>query len=206
MISLEQALSDLAVSTWRVLIGFLMAFAIALILAIARHHLPRRVRSHVLVKLCFDLPKFPPPIAWIPFVVLWLGIGQWAAITIVIIGALPALFTHMYDGLENFSPRQLQLADSLEIHGLKRYYFIYAKAMLPYIFTGSKMAMSMAWMSVIASEMVSGESGLGYGIQMSRVYLDYDMMVLYMFLIGLMGFVFYQGIELGRVRWVKWPS
>lgn len=204
MIEIEQVLLDLVASCFRVFVGFFLAFILALLLAVLRHQMPRHMRNHPLINFFFDLPKFPPPIAWIPFIVLALGIGEIAAVSIVVIGALPPLFTHLYDGLEHFPQRLLRLADSLQIKGSKRLIHIYARSLLGQVLTGAKMALAMAWMSVIASEMVSGQSGLGHGIQMARVYLDFKTMALYMFLIGLMGFLFYHLIEVVRRRVVKW--
>ncbi len=60
---------------------------------------------------------------------------------------------------------------------------------LPYIFTGLKIGIGMAWMSLIAAELIGAQSGLGYFIQMNRLLLRIDNVVLGMVLIGLIGYI-----------------
>ena len=64
----------------------------------------------------------------------------------------------------------------------------------------------MGWMSVIAAEMISGQSGLGYGIGLARIYLRYDFILLYMFLMACGGQLLFLSIDWLRTRLIPWES
>ncbi len=206
MLNLATVATDLFFSLYRVLAGLLLATFLSLLLSWIRFSLPKSVRGNILVKFCFEAPKFPPPIAWIPLIVLLAGIGEISAILIVAIGALPPLFTTLFDGLDKFPTRYLDTANSYELKGLERFKIIYLRALMPNFFTGLKSAAGMGWMSVIAAEMVSGESGLGYGIGLARIYLRYDYILIYMVLMALTGQTIFYLIDRLRLFSITWET
>jgi NitT/TauT family transport system permease protein len=173
----------------RVIIGVLLAVVLGVSCGLLRSSLPSRIKSNRLVCFLLDAPKFPPPIAWIPFVILWFGIGEFSAYIIVGIGAFSPIFTNTYEGAESVSHIIRDTAHSLEIKGVRFLIRIVLFAALPAIFTGIRIGISMAWMAIIASEMIAGQSGLGYSIQINRINMQFDLMVVDMVLIGVIGFM-----------------
>ena len=173
----------------RVFVGVLLAMVLGILFGLLRSGLPNRIKSSKLVCFLIDAPKFPPPIAWIPFVILWFGIGELPAYIIVGIGAFSPIFTNTYEGAESVSCIIHDTAHSLEIRGLRLLTQVIFFAALPVIFTGIRIGIGMAWMAIIASEMIAGQSGLGYSIQMNRINLQFDLMVIDMILIGVIGFM-----------------
>ena len=149
----------------------------------------KKIKNSRIFNFFIDLPRFPPPIAWIPFVILIFGVGEFGAYIIVFIGALSPIFISTYEGLENVSIEQINSTKNFEIKGLKYYYFFLIPSALPHIAIGIKSSISMGWMSVIAAEMVTGQSGLGYAMQLYRLNLDYTKMVICMLLISFIGYV-----------------
>lgn len=188
----------------RVGAGVVMAMVAGIALGLGRSLLPPRLKRNRLLKFLFEAPKFPPPIAWIPFVIIWLGIGEFAAYTIVFIGALSPIFTSTYEGAEAVAPALRNCARSLEVHGPRYLLRIIFPAALPQIFTGVRVGVSMGWMSVIAAEMISGQSGLGYSIQLNRLNMQYDLMTVDMVLIGIIGFLLHEAIVLLQKKIVPW--
>jgi ABC-type nitrate/sulfonate/bicarbonate transport system permease component len=188
----------------RVVIGICAAVVAGILLGLARSVLPAGIRHNQLVNFLFEAPKFPPPIAWIPFVILLFGIGELSAYTIVFIGAFAPIFTNAYDGAQSVSVIIRNTARSLEIRGIRYVWFILLPAAMPQILTGIRVGVSMGWMSVIAAEMISGQSGLGYSIQLNRLNLQYDLMTLDMVLIGIIGFVLFEGILLLERTLIPW--
>ena len=85
-----------------------------------------------------------------------------------------------------------------------------AMVLLPYaspqVFTGIRVGVSMGWMSVIAAEMVSGQSGLGYAIQLDRLNLDYTSVLLDIFLIGLIGFILFEALVKAERTIIPWNT
>ncbi|MDO8261329.1 MAG: ABC transporter permease subunit, partial [Candidatus Magasanikbacteria bacterium] len=91
--------------------------------------------------------------------------------------------------------------------GLSRFvYFreVLFKFSLPYIFTGLKIGIGMAWICVIAAEMIGAQSGLGYFIQINRLYLRTDYMIVGMILIGLIGYFLNLSISALEKKIIKW--
>lgn len=74
-------------SVSRVAAGVSIAVVLGVSMGLGRSFLPTVIKRNRLVKLLFETPKFPPPIAWIPFVILFFGIGEFSAYVIVFIGA-----------------------------------------------------------------------------------------------------------------------
>lgn len=197
-------LTNCLYSIRRVFIGVCAAVVIGILFGLVRSGLPAAVQGSRIVNLLFEAPKFPPPIAWIPFVILLFGIGELSAYSIVFIGAFAPIFTNAYDGARSVSTILCNTARSLEIRGLRYLWSILLPAALPQILTGIRVGVSMGWMSVIAAEMISGQSGLGYSIQLNRLNLQYDLMTLDMVLIGMIGFVLFEGILLLEKKLIPW--
>jgi len=191
-------------SIQRVVIGVCAAVVLGILLGLVRSSLPAGVQRSRIVNFLFEAPKFPPPIAWIPFVILLFGIGELSAYSIVFIGAFAPIFTNAYDGAQSVSAIFCNTARSLEIRGLRYLWSILLPAALPQILTGIRVGVSMGWMSVIAAEMISGQSGLGYSIQLNRLNLQYDLVTLDMVLIGIIGFVLFEGILLLEKKLIPW--
>jgi ABC-type nitrate/sulfonate/bicarbonate transport system permease component len=191
-------------SIQRVVIGVCMALLLGISLGLVRSILPHSIQGNRIINFCFEAPKFPPPIAWIPFVILFFGIGELSAYTIVFIGAFAPIFTNTYDGALSASVIIRNTARSFEIRGFRYLWLILLPAALPQIFTGIRVGVSMGWMSVIAAEMISGQSGLGYSIQLNRLNLKYDLMTLDMVLIGTIGFLLFEGILSLEKKLIPW--
>lgn len=180
-------------STTRVAVGVCIAIVLGIIIGLMRSSLPGVLKSNRCIKFLFVAPTCPPPIAWIPFVILLFGIGELSAYTIVFIGAFTPISINAYEGIEAVPRIIRHTAQSLEVRGIRYYTHVILPAALPQIFTGIRGGISFGWMSVIAAEMISGQSGLGYSIQLNRIGMQYDLMCLDMILIGTIGFALHQG-------------
>ncbi len=199
-------LYDCCFSLFRVMSGVALAVTVGVAAGLLRSQLPPWIKGNPVVIFVLEAPRFPPPIAWIPFVILSVGIGELAAVTIVFIGAFPPIFTNAFDGAEAVPRRISRTARSMEFRGVSYLLRILLPAAMPQIFTGLRIAMGMGWMSVIAAEMISGQSGLGYAIQIHRYNLQYDLMVLDMVLIGTIGFLLSQMTSMLERKMIPWRS
>lgn len=188
----------------RVLAGVSLAVFLGIALGLGRSLLPAGIKGRRFIKFLFEAPKFPPPIAWIPFVILLFGIGEFAAYVIVFIGAFPPIFTSTYEGAEAVPLVIRNCARSMEIRGARYLWFIILRAALPQIFTGVRVGVSMGWMSVIAAEMISGQSGLGYSIQLNRLNMQYDLMTVDIVCIGIIGFLLFESTVFLQRKIMPW--
>jgi len=193
-------------SLQRVLIGVSLAAAAGIIMGLLRSALPRPMKRNWFLRFLLEAPKFPPPIAWIPFVILAFGIGETSAYTIVFIGAFAPIFTAAYDGAESIPLVWRQTAASMGLRGPRLLYSVVFKGSLPQIFVGLRSGVSIGWMAVVAAEMISGQSGLGYSIQLNRLNLQYDLMCIDMLMIGLIGFLLFEAIVVMERIFIPWDE
>ena len=194
---------DILASLQRVLVGFCSAAIIAVILALFSGYFKS---FGYYLKPLVEILRPIPPIAWIPIAILLLGLGDPSAYFIVFIGAFFPIFTNTYFGVISMPEIYKNVARSFEIKNstfLIKILFFYS---LPYIFTGLKIGIGMAWMSVIAAELIGAQSGLGYFIQLNRLLLRMDNVILGMILIGLIGFLLSKTLSFAEkmaMPWVK---
>lgn len=206
MDELRELLQNSALSLGRVGVGVVIATFVGIALGLWRSALPAPVKRNPLVRFLFEAPKFPPPIAWIPFVILLFGIGERAAYVIVFIGAFSPIFIGAYQGAESLPRIWHETAASLEIPRGRFLREVVFPGALPQILVGLRAGVSMGWMSVIAAEMISGQSGLGYDIQLNRLNLQHERMVADIVMIGLIGFLLFEGIAWLERRLVPWAG
>lgn len=156
-------------STQRILIGFtiasLVAVPLGLMMALNRY-------VNAIVKPLFDLLKPMPPLAWISIAILWFGIGETSKVFIIIIGTFVPCLLDAYNGVRLVEP---ELYDVIRMLGGNRRHEIIQvcfPAAFPAIFAGLQIALSIAWSCVLAAELVSARSGLGFiiilGMNLSR--------------------------------------
>lgn len=190
-----------SISILRVIVGIAISIAVAYPLSYLRFMIPIRYREFFVIKFIFEAPKFPPPIAWIPFVILYFGINFWAAIVIVVIGALPALTTGLYDSYLRANDKYIYTAATLELSYWQKLVYIYLPNSKNYFLTSLKTSVGMAWMSIVAAEMMGSQSGLGYAIQLARVNLEYDVVFINIVAIGVIGWGFFYIINKVEKKW-----
>lgn len=146
-------------STRRVVTGFSIAAAIAVPLGLFMA-LNRYVNA--IVKPLFDLLKPMPPISWISISILWFGIGETSKVFIIVLGTFVPCLLNAYNGVRLVEP---ELYDVVRMLGGKRrdeILHVCFPASFPAIFAGLQISLSIAWTCVLAAELVSARSGLGY--------------------------------------------
>ena len=199
-------LEHLLASNLKVLLGLGLALIIGFIFGLFRFFLPQKVQENYFFNLVIDLIKFPPPIAWIPFVILLFGVSFYSALLIVVIGGMPPFFTSIYDALKNTESYYVKLSRTLELSRLRAVFNIYLPSQYSKIYTGIRVSLGMSWMSIIAAEMLSSQSGIGYLIQMHRINLEYQMILVDISLIAFCGYTMdriFKFIEKKHLVWIN---
>lgn len=187
-------------SVLRVMVGFSLAGIVGIALGL---FLATNSRFSEL-KTGIELLRPIPPIAWIPIAIILFGLGNASAYFIVFLGAFFPIFTNTYFGASTIPLLYKRITSSFEVPLGTYIVKILIPYTLPYIFTGLKIGIGMAWMSVIASELIGAQSGLGYYIQMNRIMLQTDNIMIGMILIGLIGTLVQKMIEYLEKRIIVW--
>ncbi len=146
------------------------------------------------------------PIAWIPVAILWFGVSDLAPIFLIFLASLFPITTSAIAAVQNIQLVHLRAARNFGVKGLTLFRKIVFPATLPQIITGIRLALGVAWLVVVAAEMIAVNSGLGYLIIDARnAGMRYDLVVAGMMLIGLIGlaldFLVRRLERLDEVRW-----
>ncbi|MCX6816543.1 MAG: ABC transporter permease [Candidatus Beckwithbacteria bacterium] len=191
---------DIGSSLSRILIGFTLAGVAGVFLGLILGY-DQRLKD---LKLFVELLRPIPPIAWIPIAIIIFGLGNASAYFIVFLGAFFPIFTNTYFGAISIPVIYKNVASSFEINKATYFIKILLFFSLPYIFTGLKIGIGMAWMSVIAAELIAAQSGLGYYIQLNRLLLQTDNIIVGMIFIGVIGNLLQKLIELLEKKIIIW--
>jgi ABC-type nitrate/sulfonate/bicarbonate transport system permease component len=187
-------------SLLRILIGFSIASIVGISLGLILAY-DLRLKD---IKLYIELLRPIPPIAWIPIAIIIFGLGNTSAYFIVFLGAFFPIFTNTYFGAISVPHIYKNIASSLEVSKFKYFLKILLFFCLPYIFSGLKIGIGMAWMSVIAAELIGTQLGLGYYIQLNRLLLQTDNIIIGMILIGIIGNLLQKLIEFAEEKIIVW--
>lgn len=172
-------------STQRVLLGFSIAALLAVPLGLFM-----ALNSYVnaFVKPLFDLLKPMPPISWISIAILWFGIGEESKVFIIVIGTFVPCLLNAYNGVRLVEPELYDVVRMLGGNRRDEIFHVCIPASFPAIFAGLQISLSIAWTCVLAAELVSARSGLGYIIVQGMNLLQPAMVMSGMVVIAIAAF------------------
>ena len=128
------------------------------------------------------------PIAWIPVAILWFGISDLAPIFLIFLASVFPITVSATAAVQNMQPVYLRAAQNFGLSRLQLFRRVIFPSCLPQIITGIRIALGIAWLVVVAAEMIAVNSGLGYLIIDARnAGKRYDLVVAGMVMIGLIG-------------------
>jgi len=191
----------IGVSIFRVLTGFSIAAVLGLGLGIAIG-LSRSLDR--MTDLLIQLVKPIPPIAWIPLAILWFGIGEESKIYIIFLGAFFPVIINTIDGIRQTDHKFVEVARILAVPRLKFVRQVVLPGALPSIMTGLRVGLMVAWMCVVAAELIAASSGIGYLIMDARQLSQSDVVLVGMITIGVIGKVMDSLIKRLELRLVGW--
>lgn len=128
------------------------------------------------------------PIAWIPVAILWFGVDDRAPIFLIFLASVFPITVSAMAAVQNIQPVYIRAARNFGVSRLELFRRVIFPATLPQVLTGVRIALGIAWLVVVAAEMIAVNSGLGYLIIDARnAGKRYDLVVAGMVMIGLIG-------------------
>ena len=128
------------------------------------------------------------PIAWIPLAILWFGVGDLSPIFLIFLSSVFPTIVQTADGVHTIDRKYIWAADNFGVSRYKLFVQVVIPAVLPQIIVGMRVSLGVAWLVVVAAEMIALRSGLGYLIIDSRNAGNrYDLVVAGMVIIGITG-------------------
>ena len=178
---------DVFETIYKVVFGMLLASIVGITFGIL---LGWSKRLETLCKLVISILRPIPPIAWIPFSIMWFGIGIGPAVFIIFIGCVFPILISTIDGVHRTDPVLIEAAQSFGASNSQILTEVIVPSSLPYIVSGLKVAMGIALMCTISGEMIGSSSGIGYMILTSTNLFDTGSTVVGMLVIGVIGIIF----------------
>ncbi len=160
-------------------------------------------RVDMFVTPLFDLIRPVPTIAWIPLMILWFGIGLGAKSAIIFVSAFVPCVINSYSAIKQTKSVHLWVAQTFGASRKEMLFTVAIPTALPLIFTGLRISLGTAWMTLCAAEMLASNKGLGYMVQINRSLARADLIVVAMLTIGLIGTLFTVGLNALERRFVR---
>lgn len=188
-------------SIYRVLFGFFIAAFLGIIIGglIGWFRLMSDLLDPVL-----QILRPIPITSWVPFAVIFFGIHDASAIFLIAFGAIFPIIVNTAAGVSS-TPRSLVRA--AQMLGIRRHMLlprVVIPAALPYIFTGLRLGIGLAWVLVIVAEMLAVKSGLGFAMWDAYYFLRMDVIIAAMLSVGCLGFLSDLLIQLVGKWALKW--
>ncbi len=190
-------------SLMRVGAGFLLAVIVALPLGLWMGWVNS---AYVTLNPLFQILRPISPIAWIPIAILWFGVGNASPIFLIFIASVFPMIVQTVVGVHTIEKRYLRAAENFDVSRYALFTQVVIPAVLPQIIVGMRIGLGVAWLVVVAAEMIALRSGLGYMIMDSRNAGNrYDLVVAGMIIIGLIGLML-DGVMrmLEGLKFVRW--
>lgn len=193
----------LGASLLRVLAGFGIALVIAVPLGIL---MGWSKWFEAVVDPLVEVVRPVPPLAWLPLALVWFGLGLGSSSFIIALGAFFPIVLNTVMGVKGVDVRLVEAARTLGARGRTVLWRVLVPGSTPSIITGVRIGMGIAWMTLVAAELVGVKNGygLGYMIMTARDLARFDLLVAGIVVIGLVGFLFDWLIRLAEKRLLAW--
>ncbi|MDX1932332.1 MAG: ABC transporter permease [Capsulimonadales bacterium] len=193
---------DIVASLWRVACGFLLSMVVGIPLGLGIG-LSRNARLALLPAVNFF--RNLSPIAWIPFAILWFGIGDVSTVFLIFLAATFPLTVSTAAAVANIPRVHFRVARDYGITGSRLLTEVILPAILPQVITSLRVTVGLSWLVLVAAEMIAGREGLGFLVWDARNGLRMDRLVSAMIVIGLIGIVLDRLLSgLTRLPSVRW--
>ncbi len=190
---------DVVASLWRVAVGFVLSAGLGIPIGL---WLGQNKHARYAFLPLANFFRFLSPLAWIPFAILWFHIGDKPAIFLIFLATFFPLVISTMSAVATIPAIYFRVAHDYHYKGLQLITKVTFPAILPQVITSLRVSYGIAWVVIVAAEMVGCQDGLGYGIWEARNGLRLDSAVCYMIVIGLLG----AGIDRLMIQFTKLPN
>ncbi|NJN39993.1 MAG: ABC transporter permease [Gammaproteobacteria bacterium] len=189
---------------FRVLIGFGLAAALGIPLGIlmARYQPVERFFMP-LVSVLMPIPS----LAWVPVFILWFGLGNTTTVLVVFYAATFPILLNTWSGVRSVNPLWLRAAGAMGAGGQALFWKVIIPGASPFIITGLRQAFLRSWIAVVGAEIIAASAfGLGWVIFDAKEFLNADIMLASLAVIGMIGYFFERAVfgTVERATILKW--
>lgn len=188
-------------STGRVAAGFGIGAALALVFG-AWVGLSRLAEDYI--EPIFQALRAVPGLAWVPLLLIWLGIDETSKITLIAIGSFFPVYVNLVAGIRNVDRKLVEVGTMYGFGRIELIRRIFIPAAKPYLFTGMRSGLSMAWLCVVAAELLAATQGIGYLLTDGREVSRPDLVLVAIVVLAVMGKLTDSILKFWEARSLSW--
>jgi ABC-type nitrate/sulfonate/bicarbonate transport system permease component len=147
-----------------------------------------------------------PPLAYIPLVILWFGIGEVSRILVITASSFLTCIVNAYTGMKQVPKVYVDAAETLGADKFTVFRTVAIPSAIPYIFAGMRVAMAASWTTLVAAELIAAQSGLGFLLQTGRRYFNTDLVITGIIMIGILAFTMDRVFRRIQQRFTRWAE
>ena len=181
--------SDILISCVRIVIGFVGAVVIGVPIGLA---MSRNKFVFDIIDPFLQFVRPVPPLAYIPLLVVWFGIGELPKAILILVGTIPVIIIGTMSGVKSTPALRISVARTLGASNAQIFRKVVLPSALPEIFTAMRVGIGVAWTCLVAAELIAASSGLGWLVQFAGQALQVSIVIVGIVIIGLIGY----GMEL----------
>lgn len=176
---------NLAVSAWRAMTG--LAFGVAIGVTLALISGLSLLGGYVIDGLV-QIKRGVPILALIPFMILWLGIGETMKVTLIATAVFFPVYINTHNALRAIDIRHVELAETVRLSRWQFLRYVVVPGTLPGFLTGLRFSVTSSWLALVVVEQLNATSGIGYMVTLARNYAQTDVMLVGLVVYALLGF------------------
>lgn len=175
---------NIGASVQRVLLGYVSGVVLAFTLG-SLAGLNRKI--HTLLTPLLNAIRAVPSLAWVPLLLIWLGIGETPKIVLIGIGAFFPVFTTVISGVRNVDRALIEVGRAYGLNRFELVLKIYLPAAAPQIFSGLRLGLAQSWLFLVAAELIASSRGLGFLLVDSQSSARTDIVIFAIVTLALLG-------------------
>ncbi|WP_299728944.1 ABC transporter permease subunit [uncultured Endozoicomonas sp.] len=147
-----------------------------------------------------------PPLAYLPLIIIWLGIDEASKVTLIYLAMFAPIALSARAGVSAARSEQIQAAYSMGATKLQVLYHVIIKSAMPEILTGLRIGIGFGWTTLVASEMVAAEAGIGFMVLNAAEFMVTDVVIAGIIIIGLIAYSFDMLMRHLETKLVPWKG
>ncbi|GIO98393.1 sulfonate ABC transporter [Paenibacillus lautus] len=196
-----ELIEHISISFQRAFIGFLIGGGIGLVLGFING---LSSIAEKLLDTTIQMVRNVPHLAMIPLVVLWFGIGEESKIFLVAIGVLFPVYINTLHGIRSVDNGLIEMGNVYGLRSASLFWRVVLPGALPSILVGLRYALGIMWLTLIVSETIATNSGIGFLAMNAREYMQTDIILLTILLYALFGKLADSIAKLLEKRFLQW--
>lgn len=196
-------IDNVSISLFRVLSGFSLGLAVAIPVAFLMGWYKN---FQMIVEPWIQFFRTIPPIALIPLVIVALGVGESAKVTVIFVATFLVMVISIYQGVKNVDVTLIKAARVLGARDRDIFMHVIVPASFPYILVGIRLGLAAGLTTLIAAELTGASKGLGNMIMEASLFFSMDLVILGIVVIGIIGFILDKLILWLELKLTSWQE